>query len=58
MVHGTAGRSCSSGLRTSSKGQRLRYEGGRVTMGREALRAPLATRGGEGRSQAINKKYF
>lgn len=32
-------------------------EGGR-TNGQEALRAPLATGGGGGRSQAINKKYF
>lgn len=27
-------------------------------MGQEALRAPSAIGGGEGRSQAINKKYF
>lgn len=27
-------------------------------MGQEAQRAPLAIGGGEGRSQAINKKYF
>lgn len=27
-------------------------------MRQEALRAPLAIGGGEGRSQAINKKYF
>ena len=58
MIRGTAGLSCSSVLRKSSKGQCLRYEGGRVKMGQEALRAPLATGGGEGRSQAINKKYF